>query len=355
MRLSNSVLIFLSNHEEGSTCFHRYSEIKSNFARAYHIDNFKYFLNNSFYKFCDYILFKLFRWSFNNFYSDYFVKKSVKFILESHKGENIILWSEKTIRISPSVLHCIRKLNPNILMFHYSLDDIYQKHHLTRRYVNSIPVYDFHITTKSFNVDELYELGANRVLKIANSFSESIHGSPISNRKGDYDVVFGGEFEKERADSLYNISNSLPCVSFYIFGSNRWSRFAQIKSSNVTIVTQPFYGISYSENLKRGSVALIFLRKENRDLQTQRSVEIPAMRIPFLAEFSTEHEELYGEDSLFCLFNNDDDLVKKLKFILNNYDDCLLRYDRIFTKIATENTHQKVILNCMNECLDKHI
>ena len=355
MRLSDSVLIFLSNHEEGSTCFHRYSEIKNNFARSYHIDNFKFFLGNSFYKFYDYVFFKLFRWSFNNIYSDYFIKKSVKLILESHKSENVILWSEKTIRMSPSVLHCIRNWNPNILMFHYSLDDIYQKHHLTRRYVSSIPFYDFHITTKSFNVDELYVLGAKRVLTIANSFSDKMHSAPISNKKCDYDVVFGGEFEKERADTLYSVITSLPCYSFYIFGSKRWSRFVQKKLSNITIITRPFYGTFYSANLKMGRVALIFLRKENRDLQTQRSVEIPAMRIPFLAEYSTEHKELYGEDSLFCLFKNDDDLVNKLKYILDNYDECTIRYDRIFTKIATENTHEKVILNCMNRCLKNYI
>ena len=355
MNLSDSILIFLSNHEVGSTCFHRYDAIESHFFRSYHVDNYKLYSYKRIYSYYDYVCFKLFRWSLNNIYADYFVKKSIRKILEVHKNKSIVIWSEKTVRISPSVLIDIRKVNPKVLMFHYSLDDVYQKHHLTRRYISSVPIYDFHITTKSFNINELYELGARRVLRISNSFSERIHSAPISNRKCDYDVVFGGEFEKERADTLYNVSTSLPDKSFYIFGSKRWSRYVQENSSNVTIITQPFYGRSYSENLKCGSVALIFLRKENRDLQTQRSVEIPAMRIPFLAEFSTEHQELYGEDSLFCLFKTDDDLVNKLKYVLDNYDECAIRYDRIFKKIATGNTHEKVILNCINECIENHI
>jgi hypothetical protein len=354
VKLSNSILIFLSNHEEGSTCFHRYDAIKSHFVKSYHVDNFKLYSHKSIYRCHDYVFFKLFKWSLNNIYADYFVQKSIKDICEVHKNESILIWSEKTVRISPSVFLDIRRFSSKIIMCHYSLDDVYQKHHLTRRYINTVPVYDFHITTKSFNVDELYALGAKRVLTIANSFSEKIHSAQIPNKKCDYDVVFGGEFENERADTLFNVIASLPCYNFYIFGSKRWSRFVQKKLSNITIITRPFYGTLYSANLKSGRVALIFLRKENRDLQTQRSVEIPAMRIPFIAEYSTEHEELYGEDSLFCLFKSDDDLVNKLKYILDNYDECIVRYDRIFKKIASENTHEKVILNCINEIIGNY-
>ena len=56
----------------------------------------------------------------------------------------------------------------------------------------------------------------------------------------------------------------------------------------------------------------------NRDLQTDRSIEIPACGGFLLAERSQEHERLFEDGKEAVFYDNKEDLVKKIKYFLHN-------------------------------------
>ena len=64
----------------------------------------------------------------------------------------------------------------------------------------------------------------------------------------------------------------------------------------------------------------MFSKKINDDLQTDRSMEIPACKGLMFAERTHEHENLFREDKEAIFFNSNEELLKKIKFYLANYD-----------------------------------
>jgi hypothetical protein len=229
-----------------------------------------------------------------------------------------IIWIDKGLIIKPKTLELVKNILPNIKIVSYSPDDMMNPKNQTNYYLQTIPLYDYHITTKSYNVYELKNIGAKKVILIDNAFDPTIH-KPIELSEKEYqeysaDVGFIGQFEKERFNTILFLAKNN--IKVTIHGID-WEKY---KNVHPNLIIKPGWisGEKYTKCICATKINLCFLRKVNRDLQTTRSIEIPACRGFMLGERTDEHLKLFQEGSEAEFFSNEKELLNKIEFYLNN-------------------------------------
>lgn len=236
-----------------------------------------------------------------------------------------LIWVEKGLMIKPATLNKIAKLNPNSLMVSYTEDDMFNPVNQSYYYRKSLSIYDLVVTTKSYNTDdkELPAMGARRVYFVDKAYDRRFH-RPISVGVADKErygaeVGFVGTFEKDRAEKMLYLAKK--GVEVRIWG-NGWFSWVN-KHKNLRVEGRAVYNEEYIKALCATKINLCFLRKINRDLQTDRSIEIPACGAFMLAERTEEHKRLFIEDEEAAYFDigNNDELFEKVSYYLNNDEE----------------------------------
>jgi spore maturation protein CgeB len=265
-------------------------------------------------------------------------------------NENICLWLDKSLTIQPDNLANLKARFKHLIIIGYSPDDMGRVGNQSYKFLQSSHLYDIYITTKSFNVRELGEVGIKKVLFVNNGYDPSLH-MPCFNRLGEinqskiYDVTFIGAWEEQRISSMMILRDAGITVDFFCWGSP--PRFFDLTKLEGIKIHPPVWGDEYVKVIRQSKINLGFLRKINRDLQTTRSVEIPACGSFMLAERTSEHQSLFSEGFEAEYFSNNHELLSKVKYFLVNdqereeiakagYERCLLSgygYDAIFKRL----------------------
>lgn len=229
-----------------------------------------------------------------------------------------ILFVEKGLSIYPSTIKKVRLIQPLINIISYTLDDVMNPHNSSSQYKRSISLYDFHFTNKKYNVAELQRIGAKKVFYFRNAYSTHVH-RPIAvpdNEKEYYgaEVTFIGTYEKERASFLrYLAENDL---KIKVWGWAKTPEGSGMKHPNI-IINKHVYDDDFAKVVCSSNINLCFLRKENRDTETTRSMEIPSCGGFMLAERTNEHRELFVEDKEAVYFDSKEELLDKVRYYLH--------------------------------------
>jgi hypothetical protein len=237
------------------------------------------------------------------------------------RGRHDLLWIDKGLTIRAATLAAVRRLSPGTRIVAYSPDDMLNPANQSAEYLRGIPAYDLHVTTKSYNVDELYALGARDVLFVDNAFDPHTH-RPLELSEPDRlkyraEVAFVGQFEPERAEALRRLAQA--GIPVTVWGGN-WD---ELRDPPPALAVRGEYleGIDYAKAVNATRINLGFLRKINRDLQTTRSVEIPACRAFLLAERTDEHLRMFREGHEAEFFASFAELADKCRYYLAHDDE----------------------------------
>lgn len=227
-----------------------------------------------------------------------------------NKEKYDLMWFDKPLMIKPQTLDRIKQ--KKIFTISYSPDDMSNPLNQTKDYLSSIKYYDLHVTTKSYNVTEMFALGANDVFFVNNAYDPKIH-KPIS-ANSLFDVSFIGRFEKDRLEKLlFAAQSNIPVTVI----SKQWKKFSDL-NQNLKIINKEVWGMEYSQTIAQSKINIGFLSRLNRDLQTTRSIEIPACGGFLLAERTNEHLELFEEGKEAEFFDSKEEMVDKISFYLKN-------------------------------------
>jgi len=231
-----------------------------------------------------------------------------------------ILWIEKGLTILRETLHAVRELQKGCVIVGYSPDDMAARHNQSSQFLGGLNLYDLYVTTKSYGVAELKALGCPHVMFCGNAYDPHCH-KPVQLSEGERKslggaVGFIGAFESERAESMYRLARAGFKVRIWGMG---WER-CRIRHEKLTLEHKPLWGDDYAKAICAFDINLCFLRKINRDLQTTRSVEIPACGAFMLAERTEEHLDLFTEKVEAEFFSSDEELIRKVEFYLENQE-----------------------------------
>ncbi len=264
---------------------------------------------------------KLYRMGFNAFSNKELANENFRIIESIQKNQWDIIWIDKGLTIERNTLHTVKSLQPGCMIVGYSPDDMAQRHNQSTQFINHLAHYDIYFTTKFYNVIELKQLGCQRVYFVDKAFDPHTH-KPIEISEEDRkriggSVGFIGGAERERAESmLYLAQNG---IEVRIYGSG-WGKYQNIHDL-LKIENQSVFGSDYTRTICSFDIVLGYLRKVNRDLQTSRSIEIPACGVFMLAERTDEHMALFEEGKEAEFFSSNEELLEKVQYYLNYPDE----------------------------------
>lgn len=226
-----------------------------------------------------------------------------------------VLWLDKGIFVRRRTIETIKKDNPDCLVIGFSPDDMHARHNRSYQFDRQLDLYDAFLTTKSYNVAELTRSGCPKVVFVPNGYDPKTHRPmPVdaeAQRLGAA-VAFIGTYEPDRARSLRSLA--LAGIPVRIWGAN-WQKWRS-RPPGAVVEGRPIYGDDYARAISASAINLTFLRKTNRDLQTTRSIEIPAIGGFMLAERTDEHRELFEEGLEAEFFGSDAELIEKCRYYL---------------------------------------
>ena len=240
--------------------------------------------------------------------------KAIREKVKAHDWD--VLWIDKGLTIEAQTLAEVKSRNPRCVIVGYSPDDMMGRHNQSRQILGHYPLYDMFFTTKSYGVGELKSLGCPRVIFVGNAFDPEIHQpvpvSPADRKTWGGPVGFVGAYETARAVSLHSLAAH--GIHVRVWGPG-WHK-CRLKSRHLLVEQQSLWAEQYALALNAFDINLCFLRKLNRDLQTTRSVEIPACGGFMLAERTDEHLALFEEGKEAEFFSSDEELLDKVRYYL---------------------------------------
>lgn len=171
-----------------------------------------------------------------------------------------------------------------------------------RLYLKAVPQYDLVVVVREVNVAEAYVRGARRVLRVYRSADEEAHAprplTPVDRRRWADDVIFVGTWMPERGALVRELIHAGLPLSIYGDG---WQKASEWAAFRPAWRGPAIYGDDYVKAIRGAKVCLGLLSKGNRDLHTNRTMEIPFAGGVLCAERTSEHRALYreGEEAVF--------------------------------------------------------
>ena len=241
----------------------------------------------------------------------YMLKKKLKFI---NSKIDFILLNQGEFYNYKILKYLKLKLNCKIAC--YIVDNPFTKNeiHRFRNFRSALSLYNFFFTVRKTTYKILKKINKNTFFT-SRTYDEVMHRPYPSTRKTT-DIIFVGTWMRNENRDYYLKELILNKFKVKIFG-DRWHKSEYYKILK-PYVFPAVYKRDYAKEISKSKICLCFLNRGNEDEDTTRTYEIPFMGGLLLAERTRVHIETYEEDKEAIFFNNKHELLKKIKFILNN-------------------------------------
>ncbi len=220
--------------------------------------------------------------------------------------------------LTPIDAETLRKIGKlGIWRISYLTDDPWNPAHRALWFMKAIAFYDHIFTPRRANMNDLERWGCRRVSYLPFAYAPRKHFRELpaatKNKSGfGHDVIFAGGADKDRISYISSIIRSNFKLGLY---GGYWERYSQTKNYTGGEIDME----TLRKAINGSRIALGFVRRANRDGNAMRTFEIPAIGTCMLTKDTLEHREIFGKEGENVLyFKNEDEMIRKIKFLLNN-------------------------------------
>lgn len=259
------------------------------------------------------------------------IKKVNNYIRERIKDleKDDFVWVDKGVFIEPLILSEIKAAGA--FLVHYTPDTAFA-HNRSKLFFKGLPFYDACITTKTFELNDYGKAGSQKTIFCTQGYNPDLH-QPLHSYVDKAGICFIGLAEPNR---IHIVSKLIEAGFTIKLGGFGWSKLVKKYSTypGFTFLGERVFGEDYAKAISSSIFGLGLLSKRFPELHTTRTFEIPACGTALITEDNTEIRQFYGEDEVLY-FHNDDDLVNKIQYYLNNKNQLQVLIEKGTEKMRT--------------------
>jgi len=227
------------------------------------------------------------------------------------------------IWLYPSTLKTIRR-HAGALIY-YGTDDALARPSVLWLHRLGAKYFDLYLTTNRFNVWEMRDRYGVQTMRVGMGYDRDYYTKSVLNAHATdalgYSMIFVGHWEPHTEGFVNALMEAGHSVLLYGGGWQKAKNYAMRS-------TRPLPGKDYVEAIASASIALCFLSEEERNESTGRSYEIPGIGTFMLAQYTDEHEYIFGDGVGAGLFSNQNELVEKAGYYLKHISERRLIADK---------------------------
>jgi len=289
---------------------------------------------------------------FFHFHTGYvFLARAIRRLLDSSLAPNArfdVAWVDLGDYVAPSVISTLKERCKRSVNF--NLDDPTGKRDWGRwtSLRRALRHYDLCVVVRKESEVEYPIYGAKKILRVWRSADEVAHRpreilEGIRERWAS-EVAFVGTWMPERGPFMAHLlKHGVPLT---IWG-DRWQKAPEWSVLRAAWRGPSLAGDDYCYAIQCAKVSLGLLSRENRDLHTTRTAEIPFAGGLFCAQRTVEHEELFTDGEGAFFWRDADECAKVLKRIL---PDAALR-----ARVAEAGRRRVIERGLLNETVMLHV
>lgn len=203
-----------------------------------------------------------------------------------------------------------------VFRINYLTDDPWNSHHFAPWFLKALPCYDRVFTTRRSNLAELNKAGCRGVSFLPFGYDPSIHYPEVWNNgekiRYQSDIAFVGCADADRVPYIHALIKQGFNVGLY---GDYWDRFQETKNRVLNYADPEMM----RKAISGARAALCLVRRANRDGNSMRSFEIPAVGTCMLTEETEEHKEIFGQEGESVVyFRTISEMLAKLKWLLKH-------------------------------------
>ncbi len=246
-----------------------------------------------------------------------FISKLNRFVLNSlTQSKYEIIWVDKGIMLTPRTIEELRKRAK--VLVHFTPDPAFL-YHRSRFFFKSMALYDFLITTKSYEIEQYHSAvsARTRVLYATQGYEEAIH-HPYENASEKQSMVFIGHHETEREKILqYLLDHQVPVK---LAGIN-WEDFCRRNErGTLTFLGERVVADAYGQAISGARYSWGALSRWVPEKHTTRTFEIPACGTALITEHNEEIDQFFREDEAI-FYRTPEEMLEKIRYYDTHLDE----------------------------------